>query len=133
MTSYHREEKKAFEVREAQAIQGASINFYNNPTVSLPLTDLVNNPPHYNHNPMGVECIKAIEASMTPEEFRGYLKGNIIKYLWRYSYKDGIKDIKKGQWYISLLSERVSQAELNKELDKVAACTNSLHQSPSAP
>ena len=34
--------------------------------------------PHYNG---GVECIEAIEASMTRDEFIGYLRGNCLKYL----------------------------------------------------
>ena len=33
--------------------------------------DLVNNPPHYKYNSKGVECIEAIEAALTPEEYRG--------------------------------------------------------------
>ena len=45
------------------------------------MTDLVNQPPHY---PQGeIECIDAIEAALTPEEFRGYCKGNALKYIWR--------------------------------------------------
>ena len=47
--------------------------------------DLVNNPSHYNSS--GIECIDAIKASMSPEEYRGYLKGNVMKYTWRYTYK----------------------------------------------
>ena len=45
------------------------------------MTDAVNNPSHYNSG--GIECIAAIQAALTPEEFRGYLKGNILKYTWR--------------------------------------------------
>lgn len=48
--------------------------------------DNVNHPAHYTKG--SVECIKAIEASMSPEAFRGYLKGNCMKYLWRYEMKD---------------------------------------------
>ena len=32
--------------------------------------DMVNNPPHYNE--AGIECIDAIQAALTPIEFRGY-------------------------------------------------------------
>ena len=35
---------------------------------------VVNNPPHYNRGK--VECIEAIEAMLTKEEFIGYLRGN---------------------------------------------------------
>lgn len=65
--------------------------------------DNVNSPPHYNHNHKGVECIAAIEAALTPEEFEGYLHGNIMKYIWRYKYKNGVEDLKKAQWYLNKL------------------------------
>ena len=66
------------------------------------VNDPVNNPAHYNHK--GVEAIAAIEASMTDEEFQGYLKGNCMKYLWRYKYKGKpVEDLKKAQWYLEKL------------------------------
>ena len=66
------------------------------------INDPVNNPAHYNHK--GVEAIAAIEASMTDEEFQGYLKGNCMKYLWRYKYKGKpVEDLKKAQWYLEKL------------------------------
>ena len=49
--------------------------------------DMVNNPPHYNQE--GIECIDAIQAC-TGEGFNTYLQGNILKYLWRYRYKNCI-------------------------------------------
>ena len=58
------------------------------------------NPDHYKN---AVETIDAIEASMTPEAFRGYLKGNVIKYVTRYEKKNGLEDLKKGDWYLSKL------------------------------
>lgn len=66
--------------------------------------DVVEKPAHYNQG--GIECIQAIEASMTHEEFIGYLKGNAIKYLWRYRDKNGIEDLKKAHWYQKLLIEK---------------------------
>lgn len=71
------------------------------------LKDAVNNPQHYNHR--GIECISAIEASMAPSQFQGYLKGNIIKYLWRYEYKNGLEDLKKAQWYLNKLIEKTPE------------------------
>ena len=56
------------------------------------------NPAHYQKG--GVECIEAIEASMTPESFKGFLKGNCIKYIYRYENKNGIEDLKKAEWYL---------------------------------
>lgn len=66
--------------------------------------DNVNSPAHYNLNEHGIECIQAIEASMSKEEFQGYLKGNIIKYLWRYKNKGKAKeDLEKAAWYLNKL------------------------------
>jgi hypothetical protein len=64
--------------------------------------DVVNSPSHYNSG--GVECIQAIKASMEPEAFQGYLKGNTLKYIWRMSYKGKtLEDCKKAQWYLNKL------------------------------
>jgi len=64
---------------------------------------MVNSPPHYNEG--GIECIDAIEASMSQEAFRGYLKGNMLKYLWRYEHKGGKEDLDKANWYLTKLRE----------------------------
>jgi hypothetical protein len=58
---------------------------------------------HYKN--MGVQPWKAMESWMTPEEFRGFLKGNSIKYLARCNAKGGIDDIKKAKHYIEKLIE----------------------------
>ena len=72
------------------------------------MEDMVNSPTHYNQK--GIECIQAIEASMTPLEFQGYLKGNSMKYLWRFRYKGKmIEDLEKGQWYHNLLIEKIKE------------------------
>lgn len=67
--------------------------------------DAVKKPSHYNQH--GIEAIKAIEASMSPEEFKGYLKGNFLKYGWRYKYKGAPKqDLEKARWYLDELIKR---------------------------
>jgi hypothetical protein len=66
------------------------------------LPDVVNHPPHYTEGG-GVECIEAIESSLTTEEYRGYLKGNIQKYCWRERHKGGTESLKKAQWYLERL------------------------------
>ena len=63
--------------------------------------DTVNHPAHYTQG--GIECIEAIKASMTASEFRGYLKGNAMKYMWRYQLKNGVEDLRKAQWYLNRL------------------------------
>jgi hypothetical protein len=61
------------------------------------------NPSHYKDG--DIECIDAIESSMTPEAFAGYCKGNIQKYIWRYEKKDKLIGLKKAQWYLNMLIE----------------------------
>ena len=51
------------------------------------LVDNVNHPLHYTDG--GIECIEAIEAQLTPEEYKGFLKGNVAKYVWREKNKGG--------------------------------------------
>jgi hypothetical protein len=63
--------------------------------------DNVEKPAHYNQS--GIECIQAIEASMSKDQFCGYLKGNVQKYIWRYEDKNKIEDLKKAQWYLNKL------------------------------
>ena len=63
--------------------------------------DMVNSPPHYNQT--GIECIHAISAA-TDEGFKYYLQGNVMKYLWRFDYKDKpLEDLQKAKWYFDKL------------------------------
>jgi hypothetical protein len=64
--------------------------------------DMVNHPAHYNK--AGIETIDAIGAA-TNEGFKYYLQGNILKYIWRYEYKNGVEDLEKAQWYLKKLIE----------------------------
>ena len=75
--------------------------------------DVVNNPDHYNTG--NIECIDAIEESMSSVAFKGYLKGNCMKYLWRYDYKGKqVEDLQKAQWYLArLLNQVVFENEEN--------------------
>ena len=70
---------------------------FGNTTITL--DDPVNKPTHYNH--AGIECIDAIRAALTPEEYKGYIKGNNIKYIWRECYKNGEQDLRKANWYMN--------------------------------
>ena len=89
-------------MREKQAMQQSD---------NVEMQDMVNHPPHYNK--YGVECIEAIK-SATGEGFEYYLQGNILKYLWRYRYKNGVEDLKKANWYLELMMEVVDKKENDK-------------------
>ena len=80
------------------------------------MTDAIN-PQHYQKG--GVECIDAIEASMTEEAFKGFLKGNCIKYLYRYENKNGAEDLKKAQWYLSRLLTVLDNDQAEEEDDNI--------------
>ena len=61
------------------------------------------NPDYYKGD---IECIDAIKASMSLEGFKGYLKGNIMKYTWRDKI-DKKEDLEKAKWYIDKLNEQL--------------------------
>lgn len=56
---------------------------------------------HYRRlTPQPVELLKCW---LTPEEFKGFMRGNIIKYLARYQYKGGVQDLEKAKQYLEWL------------------------------
>ena len=62
--------------------------------------DKVNSPPHYNNG--GMECIDYIQQQLD-EHFSSYCQGNVIKYLHRWRYKNGVEDLKKAEWYLKAM------------------------------
>jgi len=69
--------------------------------------DNVNAPSHYLHGKK--ETIDVINDCMTSDEFHGYLKGNILKYVSRYKFKgEPIEDLHKAQWYLNRLVKEVN-------------------------
>ena len=72
--------------------------------------DNVNHPSHYIQGK--IECIDAIE-----ESTKGLIGisavcvANVIKYIWRYKFKNGIEDLKKARWYLDkLISHEENQS-----------------------
>jgi len=70
------------------------------------MRDYVDSPSHYTGGE--IECIDAIEAMLSAEGFEGYLRGQILKYTWRFRQKktlhgmevaEGQQDLEKAQWY----------------------------------
>ena len=69
-----------------------------------------NNVVHPNHyNRTSVEVIDTIKGMSTTSEYRGFLIGNIVKYISRYSMKNGIEDIKKARYYLDLLEKDLEE------------------------
>lgn len=74
--------------------------------ISSDIYETVNHPSHYTQGE--IECINAIRASMSYDAFCGYLKGNVIKYLWRYENKNSpVEDLEKAKWYTNKLLENL--------------------------
>jgi hypothetical protein len=72
------------------------------PKPAAPDPDSVNHPQHYTRG--GIECIDAIAAAV--QDLPGkeaWLVGQIIKYVWRYKWKNGAEDLEKARFYLDRL------------------------------
>ena len=107
------------EVKEADIIENSSVewggkadDFIQELKKEVKFKDLVLkdniNPSHYSSGK--IECIDAIESALSPEEFRGFLRGNVLKYNWRCMQKNGDEDLKKSQWYLDRLIKTLENA-----------------------
>ncbi len=62
------------------------------------------NPSHYKQG--NIQVIDFIlDQEMT------YVEGNIIKYVSRYKFKNGLEDLKKAQWYLNKLMLEMTKDE----------------------
>jgi hypothetical protein len=96
------------------------------------MNDPVNSPAHYADSFGSIQCIEAIEASMSLEEFKGFLKGNVQKYVWRYSKKNGAEDLKKARWYLERLIGlcEMEEAMLGKAMKEPMEAVSSVQYDP---
>lgn len=70
------------------------------PPVSEEIETIIH-PNHYNYGKC--ETYNILEMFLSDEEFKGFLKGNVIKYLHRFEHKNGEEDLKKAKAYIDKL------------------------------
>ena len=87
----------------------------------IPITknDTINNPSHYTNGKE--EVIEIIDKSLSDQEYVGYLKGNILKYLLRAGKKKGTaatEDMGKATWYINRLHRRLFIIEHENNIKK---------------
>ena len=69
--------------------------------------DNVHSPSHYMHGKK--ETIDVIRDCMESDEYHGYLKGNVLKYVSRYKFKgEPLQDLEKAQWYLNRLIKEVN-------------------------
>lgn len=66
-----------------------------------------------------IQPIRFMQASLSPEAFTGFLKGNILKYVMREGYKNGVEDIKKAQVYLNWLVEFTETGNITIPGEKV--------------
>jgi hypothetical protein len=62
--------------------------------------DVVDRPLHYNQG--DIECVDAMRASLTEEEFRGGCKQQALQYIWRERNKGGDEDLRKAIWWLRM-------------------------------
>lgn len=67
--------------------------------------DKVNSPKHYRLRGLDIEAIDVIHGALTEDEFRGFCKGNVLKYTIREGHKNGDEDLKKAKKYLDFLEE----------------------------
>jgi len=73
-----------------------------------PKPDMINHPPHYTQG--GIETIEYIRAKLSPEEYVGYLRGNIFKYTSRIGLKgESSEDSGKIEWYSKELNRFLNE------------------------
>ena len=63
-----------------------------------------------------IKPIAALQDWLSEEEYRGYLRGNAIKYQIRYRDKGGAEDLKKAQWYLNELLKLESGSDEKKNI-----------------
>ena len=70
-------------------------------------TDNVNHPSHY--KAYSLENLETIKGSMSSQEYFGFLKGNTLKYLYRYQLKNkAVEDLEKAEFYL----KRINKVEI---------------------
>lgn len=79
------------------------------------MADMVNHPKHYTAG--RIEVIDIVEDQLTAEEYRGYIKGQVIKYITRELTKNGLEDLKKANWYLTRLIKKLEREELKSAKD----------------
>lgn len=67
--------------------------------------DNVHQPKHYKLDGLDIEVIDVIKSLLTPEQLKGYLHGNVIKYILRTDKKNGVEDLEKAKVYLEWLIE----------------------------
>ena len=70
--------------------------------IATKIKDNVNHPSHYTQG--AIECIDAIaEATKGLFGIEAVCTAKIIKFVWRWKFKNGVEDLEKAEWYLKRL------------------------------
>lgn len=101
---------------ENNIMQFGAIGFFKEEYPHIPIqkykakqNDVVNSPNHYTQGER--ETIENIRDTMSSEGYQGYCVGNVVKYLARYKFKNGLEDVRKAKKYIEFLEEELIKQE----------------------
>lgn len=67
------------------------------------IQDIINNPDHYHKG--GIDIYEILQMKFSPEYYRGFCLGNILKYTLRHELKGGIQDLEKAEFNLDRLIE----------------------------
>lgn len=94
---------RSYATGDAISDEDEDLVFYTDIDMTIDEEDPINSPSHYQLDGLDVEVIDVIDAVLTEEEFAGYLRGNVIKYMLRADRKGGKDDYLKAEKYLGWL------------------------------
>ena len=83
------------------------------------MSDNVNKPSHYNKSI--IQPIDFIESLKLD-----FLEGNVVKYVSRYKYKNGLEDLEKANYYLNKLISMTTDEMHLKDLKEASYYLNKL-------
>lgn len=90
--------------------------------------DVVNHPGHYRKGSQGLECIESMAKAFSQEEYRGFLKLNAYKYVYRFADKNGLEDLKKAEFYLKQLFDVEVGVDYKKQRETLYTIVLNVHE-----
>jgi hypothetical protein len=80
----------------------------------MKMNDMVEHPAHYTSG--GVECIDAIDSAVNGlNGAEAVYTAQVLKYIWRWKKKNGVEDLRKAQWYLNRLINKLEGTNGNRK------------------
>lgn len=86
------------------------------------IKDIINKPDHYHKG--GFDIYEILQAKFSPEWYRGFCMGNVIKYDLRHEMKGGVEDLKKARFNQDRLIESYEGVKYIPDHKKKQGSTN---------